>query len=202
MVIFMRKQLLALTLTLLSASLSSQAAVSNAQLSFSWVGTVPPATVAGSGWKFTDLLGNDFVPRAQTLQVITDADQKVNFITSQPVVFNLTSNNTNNLNRLDAYLAGQPNVTGLVGNKQLALTQTFTAPGDDEMLVSLNQQALKVGDTNKVQIASCASSTSCTVGLMLHAKVTQGNVAHGSTVNFTTPVVFAVDLASSSGQQP
>ncbi|AIJ07448.1 MULTISPECIES: hypothetical protein [Edwardsiella] len=177
---------------LLVAPLYASADVTNGQLTFTWQGTIPARVLSGD-WKFVDALGNDYVSTPQTLSTSVDADNNVNLNTSSPVTFNIKSN-TGSINGITAYLASAPVATGFKGSRQLDLQETSTAPENNKVLITINGQALKVGSSDAVTVTGSGNDRPISLGL--YAKATQDAYDAGSSVSFTTPVVFGVDITS------
>ncbi|AIJ07083.1 MULTISPECIES: hypothetical protein [Edwardsiella] len=177
---------------LLAAPLYASAVVTNGQLTFTWQGTIPAQRLA-SDWKFVDALGADFIPAPQTLTTAVDTnDNKLTLTTSSPVTFYIQSDS--NINGINAYLASAPIAVGFKGSRQLALQDTAAAPGDNQILITLNNDALKVGSANAINVVDPGNDRPISLGL--YAKVTRDGYDAGSSVSFTTPVVFAVDLVA------
>ncbi|WP_370549736.1 fimbrial protein [Edwardsiella tarda] len=186
-----------LALALIMAPLLAQATVTQGQLTFTWQATVPAAGVASSAWKFTDATGGDYVPRPATLRATINEDKSLNLVTQTPATFEIRSASAGNLNTIAAYLASAPSSAGIV--KPLTLKTTLGAPGNDEVIVTLNNQALKSGSNNAVTIQSTVNNTAASMSLALYAKVAQNNYTPGSSISISTPIVFSVDVANSGG---
>ncbi|MDA6077088.1 hypothetical protein O0544_13980 [Edwardsiella anguillarum] len=84
--------------------------------------------------------------------------------TSSPVTFYIQSDS--NINGINAYLASAPIAVGFKGSRQLALQDTAAAPGDNQILITLNNDALKVGSANAINVVDPAttvpSASACT----------------------------------------
>ncbi|MGY0161640.1 fimbrial protein [Edwardsiella tarda] len=182
-----------LALALIMAPLLAQATVTQGQLTFTWQATVPAADSTSAAWKFTDATGGDYVPRPATLRASVNEDKSLSLVTQTSATFEIRSTNTSNLNTISAYLASAPNSTGIT--KPLTLKTTLGAPGNDEVVVVLNNQALKSGSNNAVTIQSTVNNTAASMSLALYAKVAQNNYTPGSSISFSTPIVFSVDVA-------
>ncbi len=187
-----------LALALITAPLFVQAAVTQGQLTFTWQATVPATDVISGTWKFTDATGNDYTPSPLVLQASVSDDSSLDLVTQAPASFEIRSNaNNNNLNSVAAYLASVPSSTGFT--QPLTLKTTLAAPGENEVIVLLNGQPLKVGSSNSTTINNSIGNTSTSMDLALYAKVAQGNYTPGGSVSFSTPVVFSVNIADEDG---
>ncbi|WP_379976408.1 Cro/Cl family transcriptional regulator (plasmid) [Edwardsiella ictaluri] len=175
---------------LLAAPLYASAAVTNGQLTFTWQGTIPAQRLAAD-WRFTDALGADYIPAPQTLTTAVDStDNTLTLTTTSPVTFNIQSDSV--INGISAYLASAPIAVGFKGSRQLALRDALGAPANNQILITLNNAALKVGSANAIDVVGAGSDRPISLGL--YAKVSGDGYGAGSSVSFTTPVVFAVDL--------
>lgn len=183
-----------LALALITAPLLAQAAVTQGQLTFTWQGTVPAEDLASTAWKFTDALGNDYVPTPVALQSIVNEDKSLNLVTQSPASFEIRSN-ANNLNSVSAYLASTPANTGFTS--PLTLKTELAAPANNEVIVLLNGMPLKVGSGNSTIIENSIGNTATNMDLALYAKIANANYTPGGSVSFTTPVVFSVNIADS-----
>ncbi|AIJ07050.1 MULTISPECIES: hypothetical protein [Edwardsiella] len=177
--------------TLLAAPLYASAVVTNGQLTFTWQGTIPAQKLA-SDWKFVDALGADFIPAPQTLTTAVDTNDKLTLTTTSPVTFYIQSDS--NINGINAYLASAPIAVGFKGSRQLALQDTAAAPGDNQVLITINGEPLKVGNSDAITVTGAGNDRPINLGL--YAKATRDAYDAGSSVSFTTPVVFAVDLVT------
>ncbi|MGY0151825.1 fimbrial protein [Edwardsiella tarda] len=185
-----------LALALITAPLLAQATGSQGQLTFTWQATVPATEILSTSWKFTDATGNDYTPSVIALQASIDDNDSLNLVTQSPATFEIRSSRaSNNLNSISAYLANVPNGTGIIS--PLTLKTTLAAPSDDEVVVVLNGQALKSGSSNAVTIQSTVNNTAASMSLALYAKVSLGNYTPSSSISFSTPVIFSVNVADS-----
>lgn len=185
-----------LALALITTPLLAQAAVTQGQLTFTWQATVPATEILSTSWKFTDATGNDYTPSVIALQASIDDNNSLNLVTQSPATFEIRSSRaSNNLNSISAYLANVPNGTGIIS--PLTLKTTLAAPSDDEVVVVLNGQALKSGSSNAVTIQSTVNNTAASMSLALYAKVSSGNYTPSSSISFSTPVIFSVNVADS-----
>ncbi|WP_068870588.1 fimbrial protein [Edwardsiella tarda] len=185
-----------LALALITTPLLAQAAVTQGQLTFTWQATVPATEILSTSWKFTDATGNDYTPSVIALQASIDDNNSLNLVTQSPATFEIRSSRaSNNLNLISAYLANVPNGTGIIS--PLTLKTTLAAPSDDEVVVVLNGQALKSGSSNAVTIQSTVNNTAASMSLALYAKVSSGNYTPSSSISFSTPVIFSVNVADS-----
>ncbi len=185
-----------LALALITTPLLAQAAVTQGQLTFTWQATVPATEILSTSWKFTDATGNDYTPSVIALQASIDDNNSLNLVTQSPATFEIRSSRvSNNLNSISAYLANVPNGTGIIS--PLTLKTTLAAPSDDEVVVVLNGQALKSGSSNAVTIQSTVNNTAASMSLALYAKVSLGNYTPSSSISFSTPVIFSVNVADS-----
>ncbi|MGL5171197.1 MAG: fimbrial protein [Edwardsiella tarda] len=185
-----------LALALITTPLLAQAAVTQGQLTFTWQATVPATEILSTSWKFTDATGNDYTPSVIALQASIDDNNSLNLVTQSPATFEIRSSRvSNNLNSISAYLANVPNGTGIIS--PLTLKTTLAAPSDDEVVVVLNGQALKSGSSNAVTIQSTVNNTAASMSLALYAKVSPGNYTPSSSISFSTPVIFSVNVADS-----
>ncbi|SPW25479.1 PCF8775 [Edwardsiella tarda] len=186
-----------LALALITAPLLAQATVTQGQLTFTWQATVPTVDILSTSWKFTDATGNDYTPSVIALQASIGNDNSLDLVTQSPATFEIrNARASNNLNSISAYLASVPNGTGIIS--PLTLKTTLAAPSDNEVVVVLNDQALKSGSSNAVTIQNNINNTSATMSLALYAKVAQNNYTPGSSISFSTPVIFSVNVADSS----
>ncbi|MGG5413605.1 fimbrial protein [Edwardsiella tarda] len=185
-----------LALALITAPLFAQAAVTQGQLTFTWQATVPATEVISNTWKFTDATGNDYTPSPLVLRASVSDDSSLDLVTQAPASFEIRSN-ANNLNSVAAYLASTPSSTGFT--QPLTLKTTLAAPDENEVIVLLNGQPLKVGSSNSTTINNSIGNTSTSMDLALYAKVAQGNYTPGGSVSFSTPVVFSVNIADVGG---
>ncbi|MGG5797251.1 fimbrial protein [Edwardsiella tarda] len=185
-----------LALALITAPLLAQATVTQGQLTFTWQATVPATEILSTSWKFTDATGNDYMPSVIALQASIGDNDSLNLVTQSPATFEIRSSRaSNNLNSISAYLANVPNGTGIIS--PLTLKTTLAAPSDDEVVVVLNGQALKSGSSNAVTIQSTVNNTAASMSLALYAKVSPGNYTPSSSISFSTPVIFSVNVADS-----
>ncbi|ELM3735972.1 fimbrial protein [Edwardsiella piscicida] len=184
-----------LALALITAPLFVQAAVTQGQLTFTWQATVPATDVLSGAWKFTDPTGGDYTPSVIALQASINDDRSLDLVTQTPATFEIRSVSASNLNSVSAYLASVPSGTGIT--KPLTLKTTLAAPGEDEVIVVLNDQALNSGSNNAITIQNNVNNTATSMSLALYAKVATDNYTPGGSISFTTPVIFSVNVADS-----
>lgn len=187
-----------LALALIMAPLFAQAAATQGQLTFTWQGTIPAVDVVSTSWSFTDAAGNDYTPIPIVLQATIADDNTLDLVTQAPATFEIRSaTSANNLSSISAYLASPPVSTGLI--KQLTLKETLAAPNAGEVVVVLNNNALKTGSSNAVAIQNNINNAAAAMSLALYAKVEQDGYTPGSSVSFSTPIIFSVDVTARNG---
>lgn len=199
-----KTMLVASVLSLAIISGSASAAVTTGQLTFNWQGVVPTAPVTGTGWAFVDALDIPYTPGTEQVNVVMDSTTKAISVTGVkpydffivPVTGTVTSGTavtrSTTMNTVKAYLGSDPVSGGFIGNKQLALSTTDTAE-NGQVSITLNGKVLKVGNVNASDVAVTDSKESHVV-IDVNAKATATEVAEGSSISFTAPVVFAVDI--------
>ncbi|PLC60645.1 Cro/Cl family transcriptional regulator [Citrobacter sp. L55] len=196
--------LVASALSLAIISVSASAGVTTGQLTFNWQGVVPTAPVTGTGWAFVDGLDIPYTPGTEQVNVVMDNTTKAISVTGVkpydffivPVTGTITPGTAvtrgTTMNTVKAYLGSEPVSGGFIGNKQLALSTTDTA-ADGQVSITLNGKVLKVGNVNASDVAVTDAKESHVV-IDVNAKATATDVAEGSSISFTAPVVFAVDI--------
>lgn len=201
----MKKNLLvASTFALAVLSSSVMAATTTGQLTFNWQGVVPTTPVTGTGWAFIDGLDIPYTPGTEQVNVVVDNTSKAIIVTGvKPYDFFIVPvtgavapgtavTRGTTLNTVKAYLASEPVSGGFIGNKQLAMSTTDTAT-DGQVAVTLNGKALKVGSVGASDVTIAGTSVAHVV-INVNAKAAAADVVEGSSISFTAPVVFAVDI--------
>lgn len=201
----MKKTLLAASvLSLVAISSSVSAAVTTGQLNFNWQGVVPTAPVVGTGWAFVDALDIPYIPGTEQVNVVMDNVTKAISISGVkpydffvvPVTGAVTPGTAvtrgTTLNSVNAYLGTNPVSGGFIGNKQLPLSTAALAT-DGEVAITLNGLPLKIGSASPTIVPVTATKEAHVV-IDVNAKAVAADVAEGSSISFTAPVVFAVDI--------
>lgn len=204
----MKKSLLAVSaLSLAIMSGSASAAVANGQLTLNWQGVVPTAPVAATAWAFVDALDVPYVAGTEQLNISLDTTGNLTATGVKPYSFYIvpvtgtvtagtpvTRDPTANVNDIFAYLGTEPVSGGFVGNKQLDLAAAVV-PADGEVAITLNGAALKVGSADQIKVPHATAAGSATnISIDLSAKVAAADFTEGTSISFTAPVVFAVDI--------
>lgn len=178
--------------SLFVASVSfANAAVTNGSLNFNWQGVIPADPITTGDWKFTDALGADYVPTTQMLTFQKSPDKSMLANSASNVSFFINSNTTE-LNKVSVYLGSNPISSGLEGSKQLTLATT-TTPTNDQISIVMNGLPLQVGSAKTVDLAGVAGNQAL-IELSVSAKIGETSYKPGSSVSFSAPIIFAVDL--------
>lgn len=201
----MKKNILVVsTLSMAIFTGSVTAAVTNGQLNFNWQGVVPTAPVTNTAWAFVDGLDIPYVPGTEQLNVTLDSMKDITVTGVKaydffvvPITGTATPGTPvtrgTTLNSVKAYLGSAPVSGGFVGNKQLKLSTANQAVAG-EVAVTLNGTSLKVGSVNSTTVNISTGANEAHVAIDLNAKAASADVAEGSSISFTAPVVFAVDI--------
>ncbi|EBK2664553.1 Cro/Cl family transcriptional regulator [Salmonella enterica subsp. enterica serovar Enteritidis] len=200
----MKKLVLTSALTLMLASGSAMAAVTNGQLTFNWQAVVPTAPVTSTAWAFVDGLDMPFVPGTEQLN-ITRTGTGIKAVSLKPYDFFIvpvtgditngtpvTRDATKSLHSVNVFLGSSPVSNGLVGNKQLALSSAKEAT-DGQIAINVNGQPLKVGSTSPVLIGKDSDKEEH-IAIEMNASVAKTDVQDGASLSFVAPVIFAVDI--------
>ncbi|HIC6969607.1 Cro/Cl family transcriptional regulator [Salmonella enterica] len=200
----MKKLVLTSALTLMLASGSAMAAVTNGQLTFNWQAVVPTAPVTSTAWAFVDGLDMPFVPGTEQLNV-TRTTTGIKAVSLKPYDFFIVPvtgtitpgtavkrDTAKPLAATKVFLGSVPVSNGLVGNKQLALS-TAKEAGDGQIAINVNGQPLKVGNVGAITIGS-ATDHEEHIAIDMNASVVNADVQDGASLSFVAPVIFAVDI--------
>ncbi|HGG6756606.1 TPA: Cro/Cl family transcriptional regulator [Salmonella enterica subsp. enterica serovar Java] len=200
----MKKLVLTSALTLMLASGSAMAAVTNGQLTFNWQAVVPTEPVTSTTWAFVDGLDIPFVPGTEQLNV-TRTNTGIKAVSLKPYDFFIvpitgtatpgtavTRDKTKPLLATNVFLGSIPVSNGLVGNKQLALS-TVKEATDGQIAINVNGQPLKVGSAAAITIGS-ATDHEERIAIDMNASVVKADVKDGASLSFVAPVIFAVDI--------
>lgn len=200
----MKKLVLTSALTLMLASGSAMAAVTNGQLTFNWQAVVPTAPVTSTTWAFVDGLDMPFVPGTEQLN-ITRTGTGIKAVSLKPYDFFIvpvtgtitpgtavTREKTKPLLATKVFLGSIPVSNGLVGNKQLALSSVKEA-ADGQIAINVNGQSLKVGSAAAITLGA-ATDHEEHIAIDMNASVVKADVQDGASLSFVAPVIFAVDI--------
>ncbi|ECE0793631.1 Cro/Cl family transcriptional regulator [Salmonella enterica subsp. diarizonae] len=200
----MKKLVLTSALTLMLASGSAMAAVTNGQLTFNWQAVVPTAPVTSTTWAFVDGLDMPFVPGTEQLNV-TRTGTGIKAVSLKPYDFFIvpvtgtitpgtavTREKTKPLLATKVFLGSIPVSNGLVGNKQLALSSVKEA-ADGQIAINVNGQPLKVGSAAAITVGA-ATDHEEHIAIDMNASVVNADVQDGASLSFVAPVIFAVDI--------
>lgn len=202
----MKKNLLSLSMLMLSAiSSGAMAATTTGQLNFNWSGVVPTSPVTSTAWAFVDGMNMPYTPGTEALNVSLDQQGDLTAVGVKPYDFFIVPvtgattpgqaanvDKTKQYNSIKAFLGTAPISGGFVGNKQLTLSTNATA-NNGEVAVTLNGQALQIGDANATTLTNPAGYQAHML-VDVNAKAAATDVAEGSAISFSAPVIFAVDI--------
>ncbi|MET2851043.1 hypothetical protein ABXV24_04105 [Vibrio owensii] len=171
----------------LMVSTAASAAVSNGNLSFTFVGVVPATAQPGTTWKFLTASGLDYQAPAAINFSLADVATGLQ-LTSASETFYIKPNGsaTFGTNAIKAQLVAEPTISGTAIQASAMNTVVTT--------VTLNGQTVPVG--SDLTIAATGNNAQMlTLGTVVNIPTAARNTA-GGTVNVVAPIRFAVDIGA------
>ncbi|CAD7549292.1 hypothetical protein [Aeromonas hydrophila] len=170
----------------------AHAAATNGSVQLNWQGTTPAAQITPTGWSFQDALGQPFVPTTTQLTFQKETDGSLSISSVSNINFSIVPASST-LNTVGAYLGSAPTSSGFNSARQLSLGAS-AQPNNNEVVILMNNQPLKVGAGNPTSVTGANGSGSQAVSIGLAAKAAAGSFAPSSVVGFSVPVIFSVDV--------